>query len=87
MLELPPEEYGPRYAKILAGLNPRATWDQLHALAGGAEPVLLCFERPPFRYPDNLCHRRRVADWFEKELGEIVPEYDPAEGDGHPKLI
>jgi hypothetical protein len=79
MLTMERSEYEARYAAILADLDARTTWDQLHALAGDAEPVLLCFERPPFS-PTNSCHRRLVADWFKFELGEGVPEYDPKDG-------
>ena len=32
--------------EILGALDPARTWDRLHELAGGAEPVLLCWERP-----------------------------------------
>ncbi|EDR9549881.1 DUF488 domain-containing protein [Salmonella enterica] len=58
--------------EILAPLDPQRTWDELHALAGGYEPVLLCWERP-----GEFCHRHLVSDWFERELGITVSEYDP----------
>jgi hypothetical protein len=64
------------YSEILGALDPRETWDKLHALANGAEPVLQCFERPPFTC-DNWCHRRMVADWFKETLGETVDELTP----------
>jgi hypothetical protein len=73
MLHMPRAEYEPLYAEILAALDPRATWDRLHELAGGAEPVLLCFEKPPFT-ATNWCHRRLAAAWLERELGVQVPE-------------
>jgi hypothetical protein len=76
MISMPPKEFEPLYAAILAKLDARATWDELHRLAGGVEPVLLCFESLPFT-EGNFCHRRRVASWFKCELGEDVPEYDP----------
>jgi hypothetical protein len=38
-----------------------------------AEPVLLGCERPPFSMT-NFCHRRLVAEWFEREVGVEVPE-------------
>jgi hypothetical protein len=39
----------PGYAAQLAALDPQQVWDRLHDLAGaGIEPVLLCWERPPF---------------------------------------
>lgn len=58
--------------EILAKLNPEKTWNELHLLAGNAEPVLLCWERP-----GEFCHRHLVAGWFERELGVTVTEYDP----------
>ncbi|MBW7996799.1 MAG: DUF488 domain-containing protein [Candidatus Glassbacteria bacterium] len=44
-------------------------------MAGGFEPVLLCFEKPPFG-DDNWCHRRMVAEWLSDTLGIEVPEYE-----------
>ena len=68
-----PEEYIAKFDEILGRLDPRATWDRLHELVTPHEPVLLCYERPPFTR-DNWCHRRLVADWFKSELGEVVEE-------------
>ena len=64
------------YGEQLSKLDPRQTWDDLHRLAGDAAPVLLCWEVPPFT-DANHCHRRLVAEWFEQELGEAVPEVTP----------
>ena len=65
--------YRERYFReILAPLNPRKSWDDLHALACGHEPVLLCHEH--LRKTDDWCHRRLVAEWFEQALGVSVPE-------------
>ncbi|EHP1586526.1 hypothetical protein KN894_003412 [Salmonella enterica] len=58
--------------EILARLDPQRTWDELHAMTGSYEPVLLCWERP-----GEFCHRHLVAGWFERELGVTVSEYDP----------
>lgn len=70
-------DYEKLFNAQLAGLDAKMTWDKLHALAGeGNEPVLLCFEKPPFT-EDNWCHRRMVAAWFERELGVQVPELEP----------
>lgn len=67
-------KYEARYrAEILGKLDPQGTWDTLHGLAGGAEPVIQCFEKPPF-HRDNWCHRRMVAAWFKETLGHDVPE-------------
>ena len=65
--------YRERYFReILAPLDPRKSWDDLHALACGHEPVLLCHEH--LRKTDDWCHRRLVAEWFEQALGVSVPE-------------
>jgi hypothetical protein len=77
-------EYGKLFdAEILAPLDPRATYDKLIELAGGAEPVLLCWEKPTDK--DAYCHRARVARWFEDKLGIEVPELG-FEGKAHPLL-
>lgn len=70
---LTPEEYIEQFDEILRRLDPRETWEQLHELVKPHEPVLLCYERPPFTR-DNWCHRRYVAEWFKDSLGEIVEE-------------
>ncbi len=75
MLKMSQALYLPRYDAILGRLDPQQVWDDLHRLAGDQEPVLLCWERPPFT-PTNWCHRRLVADWFERALGVTVPEWD-----------
>ena len=75
MLKMSQALYLPRYAAILNALDPQQVWDDLHRLAGDQEPVLLCWERPPFT-ASNWCHRRLVADWFERALGVTVPEWD-----------
>lgn len=72
-------EYERRFrTEVLGVLDPQETWDELHRLADGAEPVLQCFEKPPL-VGDNWCHRRMVADWFKETLGKDVPEHgEPA---------
>lgn len=50
--------------KILAKLNAGRVFEELGGMA-----VLLCWERP-----GEFCHRRLIAQWFEKELGLEVPE-------------
>ena len=72
------EDYRRRYAEQLAALDAAAVRADLHDLAAGAEPVLLCWERP-----GQFCHRRLVADWLKETLGEDVPEHpaDPGQPD------
>jgi hypothetical protein len=73
------EEYEHRFFEQLAQLDARKVWDELHKLTGGAEPVLLCFEKPPLT-KENWCHRRLVAAWLELELDVSVPEMGAEEG-------
>lgn len=75
MLKMAKPEYDPRYEAILARLDPQATWDELHKLAGGAEPVLLCWES--LQKDGEFCHRTAVARWFERTLGHEVLEIQP----------
>ena len=67
------QTYDRGYAAQLAALDPQAVWDRLHELAGNAEPVLLCWERPGER-----CHRRTVARWLHATLGRQVDELELA---------
>ena len=67
------EAYLTLFNKQLAELDPQQTFDALVALVAPAEPVLLCWERPPLS-PENWCHRRMVAAWFERTLSVAVPE-------------
>ena len=77
MLRMPEDQYREKYFReILGPLDPKVVWDELHELAGGAEPVLLCWERTPFS-AENWCHRRMVADWFSREIHRIVLEHHP----------
>ena len=61
------------YREILAPLDPRKTFDALVTMAAPADPVLLCWEKPPLT-DTNWCHRRLVAEWLADTLGVEVPE-------------
>ena len=74
MLKLDYMTYKAHFNRILANLSPQGVWDNLHIFGG--QPVLLCFEAPPFT-KTNFCHRRLVADWFEEMLGQQVDEWQP----------
>jgi len=65
MLKMTAADYDVHFARLLAKLDPRTIYDQL-----GENAVLLCWEKP-----NERCHRRAVAEWFERELGVVVPEY------------
>lgn len=85
---LTPKEFKRLYFKeILRPLDPETVVAELHAMAPGSIPVLLCWESPP---PDERwCHRSLVSVWLWEELGLIVPEFGhEALGYGwqHPKL-
>lgn len=78
--------YRELYAKeILGVLDPKAIVARAQELAGDAEPVLLCWEKPPFT-ETNFCHRRLVADWLEQALGEAVDELSTAPSSGPSQL-
>src|SRR5512144_2203667 len=66
-MRLAAAEFDPVYRAMLAEFDPHQVWDELHFLANGVEPVLLCWE-PPGR----PCHRRHVAWWFRQTLGHVV---------------
>lgn len=66
MLKMPPAQYDPLYAAILAKLNP-----QQIALQLGKGAVILCWEKPVV----EKCHRRLVAEWLERHLSIVVPEF------------
>ena len=68
------DEYREKYFRQLSRLDPSETWQTLHELVRGHEPILLCYEEPPFD-ERNFCHRRMVAEWFEKKLGVTVLEW------------
>lgn len=71
-------EYERLYAAQLAKLNPEHIQKALHQLAGGHEPILMCWEKPPFT-ETNFCHRRLVAAWLEANLGIQVSELEAHE--------
>lgn len=75
MLKMARADYEPLYQAILSKLDPRQVADDLHRLTDPHEPVLLCWERPPFTQ-SNWCHRRMVAKWFERGLGVEVAEME-----------
>ena len=70
------DEYIYRYKnEILAPLDPQDVLNRLTLITHGIEPVLLCWEKPPFD-DNNFCHRRLVADWFKENLGLDVVEIE-----------
>src|SRR5450759_4617604 len=52
------EEYRKLYFAQLALIDPMATWEKLHDLSGGVEPILLCYERVnDIAAGTTYCHR------------------------------
>lgn len=75
---VPLDEYVYRYkTEILARLNPQRVWNDLHELAKGHEPVLLCWEKGRLEGA-NFCHRVLVSAWFKETLGQDVLEMYPS---------
>ena len=68
------EVYRELYFAQLDELEPAEVLADLMRLAGdGIEPVLLCYEKPPF-HKGNWCHRTMVAEWFLREINLVVGE-------------
>lgn len=80
----PLDEYKRLYfSEVLERLDPLQTWETLHDMAGGAEPVLMCYEKllpagVKGHVPGEFCHRRMVAEWFASTLGHVVEEIGAA---------
>lgn len=67
--------YRELYFRQLAALDPATVVKQLEELAGGHEPVLLCWERPlDIAAGRTFCHRHMVAEWLQDRLGLVVSE-------------
>lgn len=56
---------GAYYHMVLKDLDPQKVFDEI-----GEKSILLCWEGP-----GKFCHRRLVAEWFQNELGVLVPEF------------
>lgn len=61
------EEYVKDYQEnVLDKLDPKIVYEEL-----GSDAVLLCYEGP-----ESFCHRRLVAQWFEKHLNITITEWE-----------
>ena len=76
MLRWPRSRYEPQYRVMLEAMDAQEVWDHLYRMAwdGEREPVLICYEKPPY-HEHSFCHRLFVAQWFKRELGRIVEEW------------
>lgn len=70
MLKMDRKEYDQKYLASLKRLDAGKVFDALTVLAGGNEPILLCWEAT-----NKWCHRRLVAEWLELLLKIEVTEY------------
>ncbi|WP_437187805.1 hypothetical protein SH668x_001216 [Planctomicrobium sp. SH668] len=77
MLGMTREEYIREFNQILKTLDPQEVFDSLPE-----QGVLLCWESPKI-----FCHRRRVAEWFEENLGIVVCEMDFPDRDAFPRYV
>lgn len=70
---LPKEVYYKEFHRmVLDLLDPREVYDAIIEEYGD-DVTLMCFEK--LESPGDFCHRRLVADWFEKHLNVEVPEW------------
>jgi hypothetical protein len=82
------DTYDTMYSDQLAALDPERVVRDLHKLADGLQPVLLCFEKPEVS-DASWCHRGQVAAWLWDTVGVQVIEVGMEEqgcGACHPKL-
>ena len=69
------EMYRELYFAQLAELDAAAVVAELHSMAAGAEPILLCYESvKDISAGKTYCHRHMVSEWFKTTLGLDVPE-------------
>lgn len=78
MLDINDEaKYRTVYTDMLASKGLTAIQEELATLAtgaGGDRLVLLCFCDLTVPAPDNWCHRRVFADWWQAQTGFEIPE-------------
>jgi hypothetical protein len=75
---VPEAMYRKLYGAQLSLLNAAEVHAALIELAGGHEPILLCWENPKdITAGKTFCHRHIAASWIESELGILVPELIP----------
>lgn len=69
--EVTEEEYVIQFNAMLSGLNVNDIVDELHNKTGGEEPVIMCHCNA-----GSFCHRHLVAEWIERETGQVIEEFD-----------
>ena len=71
MLKMSSEEYYKIFNKQLANLDAKTIYKDLERTSQGQDVVLLCYEADI-----NNCHRKKVGEWFSKELDIEVKEVE-----------
>lgn len=76
MLKMAEGPYRHIYLERLTAAGVDLIYEQLAEIAGqaGSRLVLLCFCDLSVPPPDNWCHRRMFAAWWEEQTGHDVPE-------------
>jgi Protein of unknown function, DUF488 len=72
-----PDEFARRYIAQLDRVGVARLLKQFRELDDGRPLILLCFERNVRSGAD--CHRRRFAEWWLEQTGEIIPEIGDAD--------
>lgn len=66
------EDYKREYFRRLDGFGKERIARELERVKGNKENlVLLCHEKDA-----SVCHRRMFAEWWEKETGEVINEFE-----------
>lgn len=80
------EEFEPAYFARLDQKGVGKIRYQLERLENsGKDVVLLCYEDIR-KGPDDWCHRRSFAKWWEKKTGQVIPElFDPTPDPSKPR--
>ena len=82
MLRIADEQhYRTAYTDMLATTGLDAIRHELTTIAtaaGNDRLVLLCFCDLTIPAPNNWCHRRIFADWWQTQTGDEIPELAPA---------
>jgi hypothetical protein len=79
LMQLEGDEFDEAYRQRLDGFGATAITSSIVSVvntyrASGA--ILLCYEKVEL---GEHCHRRVLAEWWERETGQVVPELSPAQ--------
>lgn len=68
--EIDEAEYVVRFNSQLARLDAYAVVEELQAMTKEGEPVMMCHCGTK-----DFCHRHLVAEWIERETGQVIEEF------------